>query len=218
MLEILYQDDFICVVNKPSGYVVHRTAGAEKAPVLVQSLRDQVGKKVYPVHRLDRATSGCVAFAFDSDSARLLQTALSQGKKKYYALCLGNTEEHMRIDRPLKNENKIPQAALSEFKKLESLGEYSLLEAQIFTGRKHQIRRHLSHLGHHVVGDVNHGKGWLNRRFREKYNFHRMFLHAHLLEFEHPVYMKSLNVSAAMPSEFEHLISKIRDDIPSVDN
>ena len=186
MLEILKTTADYCVVNKPFGYVVHRTPGAEKFPALLQTLRDQVGKHVYPVHRLDRGTSGCITFAFSPEATKEIQAALEsdKSKKRYHALCLGGLPDSGQIDRPLTNEKKEKQDALTHFKVIERILRYDFVELEISTGRQHQIRRHLSHLKSHIIGDVNHGKGWLNRKFREDYDFHRLFLHCSDLCFE----------------------------------
>lgn len=208
-LEVLHLDESVCVINKPSGHVVHKTRGAEDSPVVLQSLRDQIDKRVFPVHRLDRGTSGCLAFALSPEVASGLQLSLQQGHKKYQALCLGRLDAEGQIDRELTGENKAKQSALTKYRKIQQFEEYSLLELEIFTGRKHQIRRHLSFLGHHVIGDVNHGKGWLNRKFREQYDFHRLFLHCHILELLHPVTGEKLSIHCELPIELKKLLSAL---------
>ncbi len=212
MIEILYQDKDICVVNKPSGYVVHKTKGSGSFPILLQTLRDQLGAYLYPVHRLDRGTSGAIAFAFSPESARNLQTSLQSPTsiKKYITLCLGSLDSKGTFDRPLNNEKKIKQEAVTHYKTLETIGDYSLLELQLVTGRKHQIRRHLSHEKHHIIGDVNHGKGWLNRMFREKYEFHRLFLHCSELSFTHPFTNENISESPDLPLELKQLLNQLK--------
>ncbi len=215
MIEILYQDEYICAINKASGSVVYKTAGAGDSPVILQALRDQIGKKIFPVHRLDRGTSGVMVFALSSEAAALLQNSLSEAKKKYYGLCLGQPGDEGQIDRALKNEKGVEQKAITKFKKVDSFTIqnpeqiYSLLELEILTGRKHQIRRHLSYLGHHLVGDTTHGKGWLNRRFRERYDFNRLFLHCHSLRIKHPVTKQALSLNAPMASELLELLNQL---------
>ncbi|MGH1468990.1 MAG: RluA family pseudouridine synthase [Bdellovibrionales bacterium] len=209
MIEVLYLDDNFCVVNKPSGSVVHRTRGAESFPIVLQLLRDQLGKKVFPVHRLDRGTSGCLVFAFDSETTALLQTALKEGRKKYTALCLGCPPLEGVFDRELTAENKVKKEAMTKFKRVGTFENYSLLELDLITGRKHQIRRHLSFEGHHIVGDVNYGKGWLNRKFREDHDFNRLFLHCHEISFAHPETGKQIHIESALSLELETLLKSL---------
>lgn len=197
------------MINKPSGSVVHRTRGAESFPVVLQMLRDQLERKVFPVHRLDRGTSGCLVFAFDSKTTALLQIALREGQKKYTALCLGHPPLEGFFDRELTAENKVKKEAVTKFKRLATFEHYSLLELDLITGRRHQIRRHLSFEGHHIVGDVNYGKGWLNRRFREDYDFNRLFLHCHLISFTHPETKKQIKVESGMSLELETLLKSL---------
>jgi RluA family pseudouridine synthase len=209
LIEILYLDADFCVINKPSGFVVHRTRGAESYPVVLQLLRDQLGRRVFPVHRLDRGTSGCLVFAFDSKTTALLQIALREGQKKYIALCFGRPPLEGVYDRELTAENKVKKEAVTKFKIIASFENYSLLELDLITGRRHQIRRHLSFEGHHIVGDVNYGKGWLNRRFREDYEFNRLFLHCHMISFTHPGTGKKIHVESSLSLELETLLKSL---------
>jgi len=199
--------------------VVHRTPGAGDSPVILQTLRDQLNTKIFPVHRLDRGTSGCLAFAFSSEAAKKLQASLQAetSVKKYMALCLGELAAEGVIDRPLTNENKTKQIAVTKYKLLEIIKDYSLLELQILTGRKHQIRRHLSFLGHHIIGDVNHGKGWLNRKFREEYKFHRLFLHCNELSFLHPFTNDIVQIELGLAEELNHLLGQLKLTCEQVD-
>lgn len=209
MIEVLHLDDNFCVINKPSGAVVHRTRGAESFPVVLQLLRDQLRKKVFPVHRLDRGTSGCLVFAFDSKTTATLQAALTHGQKNYLALCLGHPPFEGVFDRELTAENKIKKEAVTKFKLLKAYDKYSLLELNLITGRKHQIRRHLSFEGHHIVGDVNYGKGWLNRKFREDYGFSRLFLHCSSVSFAHPETVEKVRVESGLDEEMKTLLQRL---------
>ena len=215
MIEILFSDERFCVVDKPSGFVVHRTRGAENYPAVLQLLRNKIGRRVFPVHRLDRGTSGCLVFAFDPETTSLLQTSLGSGFKKYISLCLGCPPSEGVFDRDLTAENKVKKKAVTKFKRLRTFQEqhqqqrYSLLEIDLITGRKHQIRRHLSFEGHHIIGDVNYGKGWLNRKFREEHNFNRLFLHCHQISFVHPVTKKQVCVESGLSRELEGLLKAL---------
>lgn len=209
LIEILHLDDHFCVINKPPGSVVHRTRGAENFPVVLQLLRDQLGKKVFPVHRLDRGTSGCLVFAFSSEMTALLQAALTEGQKKYLALCLGHPPLEGLFDRELTAENKVKKEAVTKFKRLATFENNSLLELDLITGRKHQIRRHLSFEGHHIVGDVNYGKGWLNRKFRQDYAFSRLFLHCCFVSFAHPETKKQMQIESGLDLELKTLLKSL---------
>lgn len=211
MIEILFQDEYLCIVNKLAGHVVHKTRGAESSPVILQTLRDQIGQKIFPVHRLDRGTSGCLAFALSSETASLLQKELQSDSaiKKYTALCRGHLPAEGEFNRELSNEKKVKQKALTRYRVLQEFESTSLVELQIFTGRKHQIRRHLEFEGHHIVGDINYGKGWLNRKFREDHGFHRMYLHCHFLSLLHPVTGERLNIHSELSEELLSLLKTL---------
>lgn len=212
MLEILFHDEDICIINKAPGHVVHKTRGAGDSPVILQALRDQIGKVVYPVHRLDRATSGCLTFALNSKTTSKLQEEFYVGSsiKKYTALCRGHLDSEGIFDRELSNEKKVKQTAITKYRVIQEFKNLSLLEIELLTGRKHQIRRHLAHAGHHIVGDINYGKGWLNRRLREENNFYRMFLHCHFLSFIHPNTGKRISLNCNLSDELENLLVKLK--------
>ena len=150
-----------------------------------------------------------MVFAFDSKTTALLQIALREGKKKYFALCLGHPPFEGVFDRELTAENKVKKKAVTKFKRLASFEHHSLLELDLITGRRHQIRRHLSFEGHHIVGDVNYGKGWLNRKFREDYEFKRLFLHCFLISFAHPETGEKIHVECGLSEELEILLEKL---------
>lgn len=113
------------------------------------------------------------------------------------------------FDRELTGENKIKKEAVTKFKRITTFEKSSLLELDLITGRKHQIRRHLSFEGHHIVGDVNYGKGWLNRKFREDYGFSRLFLHCYLVSFVHPQTGKEIHVESNLDLELETLLGRL---------
>ncbi|QEM83221.1 pseudouridine synthase [Halomonas binhaiensis] len=207
-LPILFQDDHLVAVHKPSGLLVHRSplAGAE-SDFLVQRLRDQLGQKVYPVHRLDRPTSGVIVFALSSEVAARLNTAFSERlvEKRYLAVVRGIGPEEQCIERPLREEDgSRPKAempaldATTVVRRLDSVelpvqvdrypqARYSLMVANPLTGRRHQIRRHLAGIGYPIIGDAKHGKGNHNRFFREALDCPRLLLAAVGLRFQHPM-------------------------------
>ncbi len=194
-LRVLYQDELLVAVVKPSGLAVHRGWAKEATYALTQT-RDLVGRHVHPVHRLDRATSGILVFAFDAEGTRSLQHALSgdqehRAEKRYLAIVRGHAPEERYIDYAVrKGEKRGPDAprleAQTSVRRLGCWERYSLLEALPHTGRLHQIRRHLHHISHPIIGDTRYGKGEHNRLFRERFGLHRLALHASSLRFRHP--------------------------------
>jgi len=233
-LEILYQDDYLVAINKPSGLLVHRSLiDKHETQFAVQLLRDQIGQKVYPPHRLDRPTSGVLLFALDPDTARLLTEQFTQGwvQKTYLALVRGFCAPEGVIDYPLKeeldeivdakaNQDKPAQAAITHYKTLEQFelpfasgkhatSRYSLLELQPKTGRKHQLRRHLKHIFHPIVGDTTHGDGKQNRLFREQFGCERLMLHANRLTFQHPYSDSLVKITTSIPFDFTAVLLKL---------
>lgn len=203
-LPILHRDDSLVVVNKPSGLLVHRGWARDKV-VAMTLLRDALGRWVYPVHRLDRPTSGALLFALDPETARGLQKQFEGGRveKRYLALVRGIPPVAGRIDHPVPKEpqgkERVP--AVTDFRRLATFERYALMEARPRTGRVHQIRRHFKHLSHPLIGDVRYGKGDQNRLFRERFGLHRLALHALELRFEHPGNGAELAVGAPLPED-----------------
>jgi tRNA pseudouridine65 synthase len=221
-LQILFRDQWVVVVNKPEGMLVHRSwLDKDETRFLLQTLRDQIGQKVYPVHRLDRPTSGVILFALSSEIARQISETLPVWKKYYLALVRGYVLEPGTLDYPLKEQldaiadaccrtDKAPQSAVTRYHPIAyterpypagryATARFTLLACQPLTGRKHQIRRHLSHLRHPVIGDTTHGDGKQNQAFRLNEAIHRLMLHACQLEWVHPVSGERVVVRA--PSE-----------------
>jgi tRNA pseudouridine65 synthase len=186
---VLYRDQRLIAVSKPSGMIVHRGWGLD-AMTVADIVRDQfVGSPIHAIHRLDRGTSGVLLFALDPDAARLVQAEFEAGRvvKRYLALVRGPMVESCVLDHPVPQRDGGERvAALTEFRPLAHSDRWSLVEARPRTGRLHQIRRHLKHLSHHVVGDVRYGKGDVNRFFRDNYDLSRLALHAFTMELKCP--------------------------------
>ena len=266
-LRVLYADASLAVVDKPAGLMVHDSALARgETDFAADRLREQFGKPIFLVHRLDRATSGCLLLAFDRDTASALgrmmmsraignpdpvdarrgseasgqaafdgagcerppidQTPLDKAAfdkgafdKDYWAICRGWPEEHFVVDHDLDGGpgKPVKKPAVTAFTRLATAelawpsagfetSRYALLCAQPQTGRFRQIRRHLKHVFHHLIGDTSHGDGRHNRQFR-MLGVHRMLLHARRLAFVHPGTGERVDVSAPVDAEFARALA-----------
>jgi tRNA pseudouridine65 synthase len=216
-LTILHQEDEFVAVSKPSGLLVHRDKNYPEAHAALQIVRDQVGKYVYPFHRLDRATSGILMFGFSSESAARLQQSLSapDAYKDYLALLRypGSNRElgaEWTMDRPLSDDKDIARECRSDFSVVETFSRCALVQCRIFTGRYHQIRRHANHCGRHVIGDTTHGKGRINATFRKLYGLDRLFLHLQRVEMAHPTTGERFVLADPMPEELTSVLDRLR--------
>ncbi|MDR6782057.1 tRNA pseudouridine65 synthase [Pedobacter africanus] len=216
MLEIVYQDDHLIAINKPHGLLVHRSSIANDAKEFaLQMLRDQVGRHVSPVHRLDRKTGGLLLFAFEKEVEVAMQQQFMNGEveKKYLAVLRGYAPDEMDIDYPLAKENGTIQEAFTSFVTLKRAeldvafgkhptSRYSLVEARPTTGRMHQLRKHFAHIFYPIIGDRKHGCNKQNRFFKEQWEMTTMLLHASELNFIHPVNQQQVRLKANVQSEF----------------
>jgi tRNA pseudouridine65 synthase len=202
-LVLLHRDDRLAAFAKPSGLLVHRGWG-DDAVVALDLARRALGTRVHPVHRLDRATSGVLLFALDPGSAAAMGRLFEEGavQKSYLALVRGVPPEAGVVDSPVPRTEGGPRVpAVTEFRRLHVVERWSLVEALPRTGRLHQIRRHLKHLGHPIVGDVNYGKGDINRLFRERFGLCRLALHAAAISFVHPFTGEATAITASLPGD-----------------
>jgi len=198
-------DDDLVVINKPSGLLVHR-GWANDDDVAMFRVRDAIGAHVYPVHRLDRGTSGVLVFARTKEAAATLSEGFEsrQVDKQYLALVRGTPAESGTIDHPLSKSGDGPRVpAVTRFSVIarSTVDRCSLVLAIPETGRGHQIRRHLRHIGHPLVGDVNYGNGPINRHYRATYDLRRLALHAHAIAFDHPASGTRVAITAPMPDD-----------------
>lgn len=215
-LEIIYQDQHLVAINKPNGLLVHRSPiAADASEFALQMLRDQIGQHVFPIHRLDRKTSGVLLFSLDKETAKLVQVEFLENRvsKKYLAIVRGFFPEKIEVDYPLTNDRNKKQDAVTYFynnKHTEveipfgkhPTSRYSLIEAFPKTGRQHQIRKHLNHLRHPIIGDRPHGCNKQNKLFKEKWNMMTMLLHAQELKFKHPYENQEVILQASLNEEF----------------
>lgn len=220
MLEILYQDEYLIAINKPHGLLVHQSSIARDATEFaLQMLRDQVGKHVSPVHRLDRKTGGILLFAFDKESEKSMhqQFMKAEVEKKYLAILRGFTPDALDIDYPLAKENGTIQDAFTSFITLQRAevnvafgkhptSRYSLVEATPKTGRMHQLRKHFSHILHPIIGDRTHGCNKQNKFFKEQWDMITMLLHASELKFIHPITKQQIHLKANIQEEFKRVM------------
>ena len=230
-LEILYRDEYLVIINKPSGLLVHKSPiDKHETAFALQLVRDQIGQYVYPVHRLDKPTSGVLIFALNKEIAKILseQFRANAIEKEYIAIVRGYTAEQDLVDHPLKQmldtkeEKKLgitkeEQEAQTHYERLATVelpyavsrypvARYSLVKLKPMSGRKHQLRRHMKHIFHPIVGDTKHGRGEHNKLFREKFDCHRLLLHAQNLRFVHPVSKETLHITAPLDQVFEKLL------------
>jgi tRNA pseudouridine65 synthase len=230
-LPILYRDDHLVFVNKPSGLLVHRSIiDRHERRFAVQMLRNQLGRRVYPAHRLDKGTSGALAFALDRAAAAAMAAQFSTGevRKKYLAIVRGWPEASGVIDHAL---DPVPDEILgaqpggarearTTFRVLATVelphrvdryptSRYALVELEPLTGRRHQLRRHLAHVSHPIVGDSTYGKGRHNRLFRELFDSQRLLLACTQLVLTHPESNAPLVIDAPLAACFTSVMERL---------
>ena len=209
-LPILYQDAALIAVHKPSGLLVHRTGlDRHETRFALQMVRDMLGHPVWPVHRLDKGTSGILLFARDREVGAALGARFAAGgvEKTYLAVVRGHPPLNGVVDHPLTPiadphaglpAGRAAQPAVTRFRRLAATelphavdryptSRYALVELEPLTGRRHQLRRHMKYIAHPIIGDATHGKGPLNRWWAERLGQQRLWLHAQSLAIAHPM-------------------------------
>ena len=234
MLPIIYQDERVVAIHKPSGLLVHRSElDRHETRFAVQLLRDQLGRHVYPAHRLDRGTSGVLVFALDKETARSLggQFERQEVVKTYLAVVRGHPPEAGHIDHALSRRRDDAewvgersaddaQPAVTDFRRLATCelphqvdryptSRYALVELTPHTGRRHQLRRHLKHIAHPIIGDATFGKGRHNRLFQQLFGCQRMLLACVRMQLRHPVDGRPLDLCAPPDGEFAAVLAAL---------
>ena len=235
MLDILYRDDCLVAIDKPFGLLVHRSdIDRHETRFAVQLLRDQIGRRVHPLHRLDKGTSGVLLFALDADSAREVggQFQRDEVRKRYLAIVRGWPAEAGVIDHALSRRfddygrRVAPDvrtdglSAVTEYRRLATAelpvaadryptSRYALVSLTPRTGRQHQLRRHMKHIAHPIIGDASWGKGIHNRLFRNRFDCHRLLLACTGIEFFHPQDGRLLSVSAPLEGSFAGVVKAL---------
>ena len=226
MMEIIFQDEDLVAVNKPSGIKVHRGAyDSRREKFVLQLVRDQVQRHLYPVHRLDKPTSGVLVFALNPGAARSLAKSFARRRvqKTYLAVVRGYIAEAGEVDYALgeggdsARAGKSPRRALTRFLRLDTAelpvpvgryatGRYSLVRIVPATGRRHQIRRHMRHLRHPIINDRQYGDNKHNRFFDDHFGCRRLLLAATEIRFPHPRTRLETCLAARLDMEFDSIL------------
>lgn len=226
-LPILYQCADLVAINKPHGLLVHRSPiAADASEFAVQLLRDQLGQRVYPVHRLDRKTGGVLLFALNETMNAAMQQQFMDGQvaKTYLAIVRGYTPDEQPINYPLRRDDGDGTGVMQEaFTMLRTVqrtevaipfgkhptSRYSLVELTPTTGRMHQLRRHMAHILHPIIGDRPHGCNKQNKLFLEQFSMNTMLLHAQQIQFKHPLSAEEITVTASCQKEFGRMLGAL---------
>lgn len=226
MIQILFQDPYILAVHKPNNILVHHSVMANnqlEEKSLVQLLHDELEAKYYPIHRLDRKTSGIILFAKQKEYVREFQELFinNQIQKTYVGLVRGFIPEEGKIDSPVKGRDaNVHKEALTYYKRIKTFevpikvglyekSRYSLVELNPKTGRLHQLRIHMNKISHPLIGDPKYGDRFHNRMFEEKLYNEAMFLHAKTLIFTHPFTKETLQLETEFPDNWTTVIQKL---------
>ncbi|MCF8378134.1 MAG: tRNA pseudouridine(65) synthase TruC [Bacteroidales bacterium] len=223
-LKIIFQDEYLVAINKPPGLLVHKSSLALDAnEYALQLLRNQIGQKVYPCHRIDRKTSGVLLFALSSKINAELQKKFQINKvsKTYWAIVRGYTKPEDIIDYPLKRGDGKMQESVTMYNTLSQTevdipflnhqtSRYSLVEVKPETGRMHQIRKHFAHIDHPIIGDRPHGCNKQNKLFKDRWDMTEMLLHAKQLKFTHPINLNDVIITAPLSEIFIKMIDVLK--------
>jgi len=230
-LQIIYQDPYYIAINKPAALLVHRSPiDRHETRFAVQMLRDQIGQRVYPVHRLDKPTSGVLLFAFSAEAASKIGILFQQHDvyKSYFAIVRGYSPAQAYIDHPVKAAKdaydeklrELPPNGITQLTQLAtaeldipqsnySRSRFSLVKLEPKTGCKHQLRYHMKHISHPIIGDPKYGKGNINRSFADKTSCSRLLLSAYQLQCHHPYLDDIIDITAPLLPDFQVAINAL---------
>ena len=225
-IEILYENDYIVVVNKPNDVLMYPSYYARNITdlTLVELLNDQLQFKVSPLHRLDRKTSGVVIFGKSSEAAKAFEKLFSnqQIEKHYIAIVRGFCSDEGVIDTPIKNNDTgVYKEALTLYKTLSKYewdmpvtpydkSRYSLIKLTPKTGRMHQLRKHLNKINHPIIGDHKYGDRNYNKTFAKEFSFDKLLLHAKQLKFIHPFTNQEIEINANIPDNWNLVLKSFK--------
>jgi tRNA pseudouridine65 synthase len=232
-MEVVFEDDFFIAINKPTGVFVHKTNLDPSAKIFaLQYVRNLIGQHVYSVHRLDRKTSGLLLFAKDRECQVLTNHLFATQKitKKYIAIVRGYVNDYGVINYDILLDNGKKVNAITHYRCLQKVelpiktyqkfetSRYSLLSLSPFTGRQHQLRRHLAHIFHPIIGDRPHGCNKQNRAFLQFFNMSEMLLHNRFMSFLHPITGESIEMKAPIFGTFSRMIQEMGFDPTNIDD
>lgn len=223
-INIIYEDEYMIVVNKPNNFLIHQSHYARNInePTLLEFLHEQLGYQIYPAHRLDRKTSGIILLAKEKEFVKEFQALFTTNDiiKTYYAIVRGFSKTSGTIDSPVKNDDTgVYKDAVTNYKTINNIAldipvrpydgsRYSLMKLTPSTGRMHQLRKHLNKISHPIVGDYKYGDRFHNRMFETEFNCKYLFLHAYSISFIHPITNQQMNLTADFPTDWEMLFKK----------
>ncbi|MBE7660369.1 pseudouridine synthase [Tenacibaculum finnmarkense] len=224
-LTVLFEDDYIICVSKPNNVVVHHayhSRNVSEEESLLQLLFNQFGAKFYPIHRLDRKTSGIILLAKETKHVSKFQELFTNNEiqKTYYGIVRGHSPEQKVIDSPVKGrDSDVYKEAETHLKTVATVvvdipvkpydsSRYSLIEMKPTTGRLHQLRIHTNKISHPLIGDPKYGDKNHNTMFIDNFNCENLFLHAYSLEFTHPFSREKLVIKAALPNDWNTVFKR----------
>ncbi len=211
-IKILYQDKYFIAVEKPINLLVHPyKKESNERDHLMKQVKAQTGLYLYPIHRLDRPVSGVVIFGLAGEYVKEVKNIWHKPstQKRYIALVKGILSKAGEFSFSLQKEDKSLQEAITLYKPIQTFLESTLVEVEIKTGRRHQIRRHFARRCHNILGDKKHGQGKLNKKYLEFIGLDRIFLHAKTLEFTHPYTDELITIESPLPEALQECLKKL---------
>lgn len=228
---ILYEDDFVIAIVKPNNMLVHHSAMARnqaEEQTLMGLLQEKLDRKFFPLHRLDRKTSGLVLCAKEKEDVAAFQALFTSNEiqKVYYGIVRGFSPKIGQIDTPVKGRDaKVYKEALTLYETIATIeipipvqpfpvSRYSLIKLMPKTGRLHQLRIHLNKINHPLIGDPKYGDRFHNRMFQTEFDMHNLFLHATSLTFLHPFLKKEVLINCPFPTDWKTILKRFQWELP----